>query len=149
MADNARLDIAARSVWNPLEKALFDIRVFHAPAASNRNLKTLPAMYKSHENAKKREYNARVLQVEKGVFSPLVFSTSGGMGTEATAVYNRLAEKMARTKGQKYQDTVSYIRKRLRFDLLKTTIIALRGYRGKPTQAPEMDNLDLNLIPEG
>ena len=81
-ADNARLDVAARSVWNPLEKAFFDVRVFHAPAASNRNLKTIPAMYKHHENLKKKEYNARVLQVEKGVFSPLVFSTSGGMGEE-------------------------------------------------------------------
>ena len=149
IADNARLDIAARSVWNPLEKALFDIRVFHAPAASNRNLKTLPAMYKHHENAKKREYNARVLQVEKGVFSPLVFSTSGGMGTEAAVVYNRLAEKMARAKGQKYHETVSYIRKRLRFDLLKTTVIALRGYRGKATTVPHMDDMDINLMPKG
>jgi hypothetical protein len=148
-ADNARLDVAARSVWNPLEKAFFDIRVFHAPAASNRNLKTIPAMYAYHENSKKREYNGRVMQVEKGVFSPLVFSTSGGMGKEAGKVYNRIAQKMAYTKGQKYHDTISYIRKRLRFDLLKTTIISLRGYRGKPTPAPEIDDLDLNLMPEG
>ena len=46
-ADNARLDVSARSVWNPLEKAFFDVRVFHAPAASNRKLKTIPAMYLS------------------------------------------------------------------------------------------------------
>ena len=85
------------------------------------------------------------------VFSPLVFSTSGGMGKEAGKVYNRIAQKMAYTKGQKYHDAVSYIRKRLRFDLLKTTVISLRGYRGKPTPAfdPEIDDLDLNLIPEG
>ena len=89
------------------------------------------------------------MQVEKGVFSPLVFSTSGGMGEEAGRVYNRIARKMAHKKGQKYHETVSYIRKRLRFDLLKTTIIALRGYRGKPTAAPEIDELDLNLMPEG
>jgi hypothetical protein len=148
-ADNARLDVAARSVWNPLEKAFFDIRVFHAPAPSNKNLKTLKAMYKSHENEKKREYNTRVMQVEKGVFSPLVFSTSGGMGEEAGRVYKRIAQKMAYAKGQKYHDTVSYIRRRLRFDLLKTTIIALRGYRGKPSAVPDIDELDLNLIPEG
>ena len=115
----------------------------------NRNLKTIPSMYIHHENAKKREYNGRVMQVEKGVFSPLVFSTSGGMGKEASRVYKRIAQKMAYAKGQKYHDTVSYIRKRLRFDLLKTTIIALRGFRGKPTTAPEIDELDLNLMPEG
>ena len=100
-ADNARLDVAARSVWNPLEKAFFDIRVFHAPAASNRNLKTIPSMYLHHENAKKREYNGRVMQVEKGVFSPLVFSTSGGMGKEAARVYKRIAQKMAYIYTQK------------------------------------------------
>ena len=148
-ADNARLDVSARSVWNPLEKAFFDVRVFHAPAASNRKLKTIPAMYKHHENLKKKEYNARVLQVEKGVFSPLVFSTTGGMGEEAGMVYKKIAEKMAQRKGQKYHETISYIRKRLRFDLLKTTVIALRGYRGKPSPVPEIDELDLNLIPEG
>jgi hypothetical protein len=104
---------------------------------------------KSHENEKKREYNTRVMQVEKGVFSPLVFSTSGVMGEEAGRVYKRIAQKMAYAKGQKYHDTVSYIRRRLRFDLLKTTIIALRGYRGKPSAVPDIDELDLNLIPEG
>ena len=106
-------------------------------------------MYKHHENLKKKEYNARVLQVEKGVFSPLVFSTTGGMGEEAGMVYKKIAEKMAQRKGQKYHETISYIRKRLRFDLLKTTVIALRGYRGKPSPVPEIDELDLNLIPEG
>ena len=147
--DNARLDVAARSVWNPLEKAFFDVRVFHAPAASNRDLKTLPAMYKHHEDLKKKEHNERVIQVEKGVFSPLVFSTSGGMGKEAGIVYKRIAEKIANTKKQKYHETIAYIRKRLRFDLLKTTIISLRGHRGKANATPNINELDLNLMPDG
>ena len=71
------------------------------------------------------------------------------MGEEAGRVYKRIAQKMAYVKGQEYHDTVSYIRKRMRFDLLKTTIIALHGFRGKPTPAPEIDELDLNLMPEG
>ena len=70
------------------------------------------------------------------------------MGEETGMVYKRIVEKMARTKGQKYHETISYVRKRLRFDLLKTTIIALRGYRGKPATVPEIDELDLNLMPE-
>jgi hypothetical protein len=43
IADDARVDVSDRSVWNPLERALFDVRVFHAPAPSNRALKTIPA----------------------------------------------------------------------------------------------------------
>ena len=30
--------------------------------------------------AKKREYNERILEVENGSFTPLVFGTNGGMG---------------------------------------------------------------------
>jgi hypothetical protein len=145
--DDARVDISARSVWNPLERALFDVRVFHAPAPSNRNLKTIPAMYRHHENEKKRKYGDRIIQIERATFTPLVFSTTGGMGLEAQALVRRLAEKLSRVKNQKYPETVSFIRRRLRFDMLKTTIIALRGYRGKQTQAPDIETLDFNLDP--
>ena len=52
-ADNARCDISAVSVWNPLERAFVDIRVFHAPAPSNRSHKTTARMYRHHEALKK------------------------------------------------------------------------------------------------
>ena len=82
-ADNARADVSARSIWNPLYRAFLDVRVYHSQTPSNRNLKTKPRMYSHHEEQKKRAYNARILEVDKGVFTPLVFSTSGGMGDEA------------------------------------------------------------------
>ena len=44
-ADNARADVSARSIWNPFERAFLDVRVYHAQAPSNRNLKTIPRMY--------------------------------------------------------------------------------------------------------
>ena len=33
-----------------------------------------------NEQAKKREYGQRVRDIERGVFTPLVLSTNGGMG---------------------------------------------------------------------
>ena len=87
-------------------------------------------MYESHEKEKKRGYNARVIQIERGTFTPLVFSTSGGMGKEASKLVKRLAERMEFSTGQRYADAVGYIRKRVRFEILKTTVIALRGDRG-------------------
>ena len=106
-------------------------------------------MYKHHEKLKKTAYNARVLQVEKGVFTPVVFSTTGGMVEEANKLIKRMAEKHTIKTGQRYAETITFIRKRLRFDLLKTTIIALRGYRGKPhNNADCIEQLDLNLAPE-
>ena len=48
-ADNARADVSARSIWNPMEGAFLDVRVYHAQAPSNRNLKTIPRMYSHQE----------------------------------------------------------------------------------------------------
>ena len=31
-AENARADVSARSIWNPLEKAFLDVRMYHAQA---------------------------------------------------------------------------------------------------------------------
>ena len=106
-------------------------------------------MYRHHEHQKKAAYNDRVVQVEKGVFTPVIFSTAGGMGVEAQRLVKRIAEKYTTKTGQQYSHAISHIRRRLRFDLLRTTVIALRGHRGKPTDvSPTIANLDLNLIPD-
>ena len=87
--------------------------------------------------------------MEKASFTPLVFSTTGGMGGEADRFFKHLAEKMSRKTGQRYCDTIAFIRCRLRFDLLKTCVISLRGHRGKGSaKSEEIDSLDLNLRPQ-
>ena len=144
-ADEARLDISARSFWTPLGRAFFDIRVLHPGAPTNRS-KSIPQMYNHHEQEKKRSYNTRINEVEKGTFSPLVFSTTGGMGKEAAIFMKRLATLLAPKTNQTYSHTMAYIRRRIRFDLLRTTLIALRGHRGKFYQAPlAVEELDINL----
>ena len=94
--------VSARGFWTPLDKTYTDIRVFHPQAPSNAS-KTITQMYHHHETSKKREYNARVIQVEKGTCTPLVFSTTGGMGVEADLFFKRLALKMS------YKNDISYI----------------------------------------
>ena len=87
--DGARLDISAQGFCTPLDRVFTDIRVLHPQAPSNSN-KNLMQMYQSHEGEKKRKYNTRVLQVEKASFTPLVFSTTGGMGGEADRFYKSI-----------------------------------------------------------
>ena len=36
-ADNARADVSARSIWNPLERSFLDVRVYHAQAPSEKS----------------------------------------------------------------------------------------------------------------
>ena len=92
---NARLDIRARGFWNTGQDAFFDVRVFYPNASSNHSM-TTTAAYRKHELAKKREYAQRVREVEHGVFTPLVLSTTGGMGREAAKFYKRLADGISR-----------------------------------------------------
>ena len=76
-APGARLDIHARGVWERQRSAFFDVRVFHPNADSYRDLSP-KQIYRQHENEKKRKYATRVLEIEQGTFTPLVFSTTGG-----------------------------------------------------------------------
>ena len=143
--DGARLNVSARSFWSPLDRAFIDVRVLHPQAQSN-NDKRISQMYLTHENSKKREYNQRIIDVEKATFTPFVLSTTGGIAKEASCFLKHLAEKISNQKGQKYCDVMAFIRRRLRFDLLRTCVISIRGYTGKKTPSSSaISGLDLNV----
>ena len=123
----------------------FDVRVFN-PLAKTNQTKTIAAMYRTHEQEKKRMYNQRVIQVEHGTFTPLVFSTSGGVGPEADNLLKTLANRLSVKRQEPYSQVVSFLRRRVRFDLLRTSVISLRGYRNPSrTQCHSVKELDLNL----
>ena len=81
--DDARLDIRARGFWRDGQNAYFDVRVTNADCASQQN-SSIKSILKKHEQEKKRGYNRRVMEVEHGSFTPLVFTTTGVMGHECT-----------------------------------------------------------------
>ena len=61
----------------------------------------------------------------------------------------QIATKLSVKRGGRYSDTVGFVRRRIRFDLLRTCVISLRGYKYlKETAAPEsIRDLDFNLRP--
>ena len=63
------------------------------------------------KNHRKKEYNDRILEVEKGTFTPLVFSCCGGAGTEATKFIKHLATRISDKRQEQYSLTVSYLKK--------------------------------------
>ena len=87
-------------------------------------------MHRSYENEKKTSYNDRVLDKERGTFTPVVFSSTGGMGIKASKLMKRIAERTERKTGQRFADVMGFIRKGIRFDLLKTTTMAMLGEQG-------------------
>ena len=73
-------------------------------------MQTLKHIYKKHENEKKTQYAKRVTVIEQGTFTPLVFTTTGGMEDECVKYHSRLAELIANKKGESYSSAVSWIR---------------------------------------
>ena len=100
------MDVAADGFWGQRrERAFFDIRVFNPHAPSNRQ-SSLPATYKKHEQEKKRQYLKRIRDVENSSFTPLVFSSAGGMAKEATTFYKRLASLLFEKWDRPYSTTM-------------------------------------------
>ena len=147
-APNARLDISARGVFGDADKTFFDIRVTHPNCPSFRT-KSLEQIYKQNENEKKNLYNERILNAEKGSFVPLIFTTSGGMGPECVKLNKRVAEKTAEKTKDIYSQVMMHIRTRIRFALLKSTLVGLRGFRGRTRRSLEEseEDIEYSLIP--
>ena len=62
--------VSMQGDFRAMTGCLFDVRAFHPNAPSYRN-STIPAIYLSHEQEKKREYYGdRVREVEKASFTP-------------------------------------------------------------------------------
>ena len=140
----ARMDITGVGLWGPMQKSFMDIRVFHPGAPSYRD-RPPAQLYKSHAAAKKRAYNQRVQVVEGGTFTPLVFSTSGGSAPEVSMVLKKIAAKIAKNRGEMYSETINFLRQKLRFRLLKATLLSLRGSRETIGYGGTMDEIDFNL----
>ena len=75
------------------------------------------------EREKQRKYEQRISEVEMGSFTPLVFSTFGGMGHASTVFYKRLAFLVSLKRGVPYSSVMSWLRCRISFSLLRLAII--------------------------
>ena len=68
---------------------------------------TTEHIYKLHKNDKKRLYSSRVLEEERGTFTPLVLTTTGGMSDEYQRYHSQLAELLAVKKQESYASTIA------------------------------------------
>ena len=145
-SDKARLDVSGVGVWGTHERTFLDIKVFHPNCVSYVG-KEIEKVYVQHENMKKRDYRERVLNVEHGSLTPIVFTTSGGAGPEANRHHKRIAQLMALKKKGEYSVIIQYIRTRLRFNLLRSILVAIRGERGRKPKSGLISSIDFGLIP--
>ena len=102
--------------------------MFHPNAPSYRRTQ-IGSLFHRHELEKKQEYGDRVRSVESASFTPLVFSTFGGLGREATIFYSRLANLLAVRHNIQYSQLLSWMYYIISFSLLRSAILAIRGSR--------------------
>ena len=143
-APDARRDIMARGFWERQRSAFFDVRICHPNADSYRDM-DLNQIYRQHETEKMRQYASRILEVEHATFTPLVFSTTGGMAVECKRYHSRLAELVATNKGESYATTKSWIRARVSFALLRSALLCLRGSRATRRIHLELTDIDFDI----
>ena len=114
--------MAARGFWGDgSQKAYFDIRVFN-PCAQTYLTMEHQTVYLRQEKEKRRQYQQRICEVEHGSFTPLVFSTTGGMGRAASVTFKRLAAQIAEKRKEAYSQVVAWIRTLVSFSLLRRVI---------------------------
>ena len=109
-SSEARLDIKAGGFWSRGVTAFFDERFSHVNSKCYQN-KTTSEVFKEQEDEKKRKYQQRVLDVEMGSFTPLVFGTNG------------------RRTSQPYNTVIPWLRTQISFELLRSVHACVRGPR--------------------
>ena len=140
--DEARSDIKCNGFWKKLRQAFFDVKVISPFAKSNLKLEPTQ-MFRQAEKQKVREYGARIKEVEHADSTPLVFTCTGGMAPKCHLVIKRLAEKMSMKQNLSFSVVSGWLRCRLSFALLRTTLLCVRATRSKKVQCD--NNIELGV----
>ena len=115
-----------KGFWQAGQMAFFDVRVFN-PTAKQYVNQEISKTYEVNEKEKKKLYNKRILQIEHGIFTPLVMSATGGMGRECKKFYVRLAEMISYKRETSYSIIAAWVRRKITFSLIKSIGTCLRG----------------------
>ena len=124
-ADEARLDIAARCFWQRGRRhsLMYGFLIPSLPPTQTKNFK----MYFKLTNEKIS--NKRLIEIEHGSFTPLVFRPYGGYGREAERCISHLAEKTSMKKDISLSVVTNWLRTNLDFTTIRSAVLCVRGSR--------------------
>ena len=128
--DNARSDLKCVGFWSKMRQAYFDVKVV-SPYARSYDHMSSASLYRMAEKSKEREYKDRIRNVEHGDFNPIVFSTTGGMAPQCHLIVKRISDLISDRNGIAKSVVSGWLRCRLSFALLRTTLLCVRGTRAK------------------
>ena len=117
------------------------MRVFNPLALSNTAVNPI-TVYKKHEQEKINMYRSRVIDIEQGSFTPLVYSCLGGASPLSSNMVSQLSYLISLKRSCIQSDATNWVRTRILFSLMRSAILCLRGTR-KPKHSSTTD-LDFN-----
>ena len=115
-----------RGIWREGQNTFFDTRITNTNSEYQRHL-TPEKIFTKHEREKKRQYNKRIMNVEHGIFTPLVFSVNGEKAKECLKFHKFAAEKFANKSGCRYEKVLSIIKCKLSLLILPASLMCVRG----------------------
>ncbi|KAL5486419.1 hypothetical protein EMCRGX_G018891 [Ephydatia muelleri] len=121
--------LALRYGWSPANAPLNCACGTHFSVVSCPKGGASSTTHDSHENEKKRKYDQRIREVEHASFTPLILSCTGGLGPQATTSYKRPASLLSTKWNQAYSLTIMWLRCRLAYSLLRSSVMCIRGAR--------------------
>ena len=87
----------------------------------------LTKAYEVNEREKERQYNARILEVEHGSFTPLVMTALDGIRMDASKFYSCLSESIAKKRKKRYRVIKNWISRKISFALVNCVCMCVRG----------------------
>ena len=106
VSEEARLDVRARGFWRPAQNAFFDVRVTN-PFCATSMKSSLARVHDNHEREKKLHYNYRVMNIDQGTFTPLIYTVFGTVGKECDKYYKHLCQKIADKQNERYSNIIN------------------------------------------
>ena len=93
-----------------------------------------------------KERNHRVIGIEHGSFTPLVFSSYGGCAAETERVVKVIATNIAEKQCMEYGKVINWLRTKISYVLLRNTILCVRGSRGM--KRTKLDTTEIEISHE-
>ena len=69
----------------------------------------------------------------------------GWVKTTSDKLVRQIATKLSQKRGERYCDVVGFVRRRIRYDLIRTCVIAIREHKKSTAPVAKIQDLEFNL----
>jgi hypothetical protein len=145
LGDDVRSDVRIRGFWGNRQQAFFEFRVLY-PFASSYLSAEPEALYTRFAKIRKAEYAERINRVDSGSFTPMIMSSSGGMGPEMSAAVKHMAMLIAERRGETYSQVAGFLRCEFSFAMMRSALICLRGSRSVKPRELTLEDTPVDVV---